>query len=98
MAVKIAYLARSSSPAALQAPTHTAQGSASAYEVDRGDGPGRHQRCTKTRAVSSVTGSRRTNDIGVAALLEVRIEDRVAGRAPARLPYLGESAVLQEFI
>jgi hypothetical protein len=38
-----------------------------------------------------VTGSRRTNDVGVAALLEVRIEDRVAGRAPARLPYLGES-------
>jgi hypothetical protein len=25
-------------------------------------------------------------DVGVAALLEVRIEDRFAGRAPARLP------------
>ena len=34
--------------------------SASAYEVDRGDRPGRHQRWTRTRAVSSVTGSRRT--------------------------------------
>jgi hypothetical protein len=26
------------------------------------------------------------HDVGVAALLEVRIEDRAAGRAPARLP------------
>jgi hypothetical protein len=26
------------------------------------------------------------HDVGIAALLEVRIEDRVAGRAPARLP------------
>jgi hypothetical protein len=60
MAVKIAYLARSSGPAALQAPVHTAQASASAYEVDRGDRPGRHQRWTRTRAVTSVTGSRRT--------------------------------------
>src|SRR5688572_29097640 len=60
MAVRIAYLARSSGPAALQAPTHTAQASASAYEVDWGGRPVRHQRWTRTRAVSSVTGSRRT--------------------------------------
>jgi hypothetical protein len=33
------------------------------------------------------------HDIGVAALLEVRIEDRFAGRAPARhLPWLLASA------
>jgi hypothetical protein len=27
------------------------------------------------------------HDVGVAALLEIRIEDRFAGRAPARLPF-----------
>jgi hypothetical protein len=39
---------------------HTAQASASAYEVDRGVRPGRHQRWTRTRVVSPVAGSRRT--------------------------------------
>src|SRR5262245_15292788 len=34
------------------------------------------------------------HDVGVAALLEVRIEDRLAGRAPAPPAYLGESAIL----
>ena len=33
-------------------------------------------------------------DVGVAALLEVRIEDRFAGRAPAPPGYLGESGIL----
>jgi hypothetical protein len=36
--------------------------------------------------------------VGIAALLEVRIEDRIAGRAPARLRYLGESGVVHYFI
>jgi hypothetical protein len=31
------------------------------------------------------------HEVDVAALLEVRIEDRLAGRAPAPLGYLGES-------
>ena len=44
-----------------------------------------------------MAGSRRTT-IGIAALLEVRIEDRFAGRAPARLRYLGESAISQKFV
>ena len=35
---------------------------------------------------------------GVAALLEVRIEDRSAGRAPPRLRYLGESIVFHKLI
>jgi hypothetical protein len=39
---------------------HTAQASASAYEVDRGDRPGRHQRWTRARVISPVAGSRRT--------------------------------------
>jgi hypothetical protein len=34
------------------------------------------------------------HDIDVAAQLEVRIEDRLAGRAPAPSGYLGESAIL----
>jgi hypothetical protein len=38
------------------------------------------------------------HDVGVAALLEVRIEGRFAGHAPARLRYLGESAVSHKFI
>ena len=38
-----------------------------------------------------MTGSRRTTMFGVAALLEVRIEDRLAGRAPAPSGYLRES-------
>jgi hypothetical protein len=38
------------------------------------------------------------HDIGVAALLEVRIEDRFAGRAPAPPGYLGESEVLDKSI
>jgi hypothetical protein len=33
-------------------------------------------------------------DVDVAALLEVRIEDRFAGRAPAPPGYLGESGVV----
>ena len=38
------------------------------------------------RVTSPVTGVAAHHDVGVAALLEVRIEDRLAGRAPARLP------------
>ena len=38
------------------------------------------------------------DNLDVAALLEVRIEDFLAGRAPARLGYLGESCVLHELI
>jgi hypothetical protein len=38
--------------------------------------------------------ARAHRDVGVAALLEVRIEDRLAGRAPPSLEYLGESAIL----
>jgi len=34
------------------------------------------------------------HDGGIAALLDVRIEDRLAGRAPAQLGYLGESPFL----
>jgi hypothetical protein len=34
------------------------------------------------------------HDGGIAALLELRIEDRLAGRAPAPRGYLGESAIL----
>jgi hypothetical protein len=30
------------------------------------------------------------HDVGIAALFEVRIEDRFAGRAPPRSRYLGE--------
>jgi hypothetical protein len=37
------------------------------------------------------------HDFGVAALLEIRIEDRFSGRAPC-LRYLGESAIIQKFI
>src|SRR5918996_900210 len=44
----------------VQVSPHTAQASASAYEVDRGVRPGRHQRWTRTRVVSPVTESRRT--------------------------------------
>ena len=44
----------------VQVSPHTAQASASAYEVDRGDGPGRHQRWTRARVISPVAGSRRT--------------------------------------
>ena len=45
----------------VQVSPHTAQASASAYEVDRGDRPGGHQRWTRTRIVSlPVAGSRRT--------------------------------------
>src|SRR5918999_1419512 len=44
----------------VQVSPHTAQASASASEVDRGDRPGRHQRWTRTRVVSPVAGSRRT--------------------------------------
>jgi hypothetical protein len=32
-------------------------------------------------------------DVGVAALLEIRIEDRLAGRTPAPPGYLGELAI-----
>jgi hypothetical protein len=39
-----------------------------------------------------------TRVFDVAALLEVRIEDRLADRAPARLRYLGESAVSHKLI
>jgi hypothetical protein len=39
-----------------------------------------------------------TRVLDLAALFEVRIEDRPAGRAPARLGHLGESAVLHKFI
>jgi hypothetical protein len=38
------------------------------------------------------------HDVGIAALLKVRIEARLAGPAPARLRELGESAVLHKFI
>ena len=31
------------------------------------------------------------HDVGIAALLEVRIEERLAGRAPAQAVHLGES-------
>ena len=47
----------------VQVSPHTAQASASAYEVDRGDRPGRHQRWTRTRVVSPVAGSRRTTTL-----------------------------------
>jgi hypothetical protein len=36
----------------------------------------------------------RLADVGIATLLEVRIEDRFAGRAPARLRYLGQSGIV----
>jgi hypothetical protein len=38
------------------------------------------------------------HDGGIAALLEVRIEDRFAGRAPLACRHLGESAVSHKFI
>jgi hypothetical protein len=42
----------------------------------------------------SVRGITAHHDIDVAALLEVRIEDRLADRAPGRLGLPGESAIL----
>jgi hypothetical protein len=39
-----------------------------------------------------------THDVDVDAPLEVRIEERFSDRAPPRLRYLGESAILQKFI
>ncbi len=54
--------------------------SASRREVDRGDRPGRnHERWTRTRLLSPVTAHL---DVGVAALHELRIETRLACRAP----------------
>ena len=70
----------------VQVAPHTAHASASAYEVARGWRPGRHQRWTSGWVMSPVAGSRRTTMLVLSALLEVRIEDRFAGRAPARLP------------
>jgi hypothetical protein len=49
--------------------------------VQDGTSGGREQ-----RVKAPVAGVAAHHDIGVAALLEVRIEDRFAGRAPARLP------------
>jgi nitronate monooxygenase len=43
---------------------------------------------------AAVAGARRTMIFGVAALLEVRIEDRLACRAPAPPEYLGESGIV----
>ncbi len=74
----------------VQVSPHTAQASASAYEVGRGDRPGRHQRWTRTRVVTRWRVAAH-HDAGVAALLKVRIEDRLAGRAPAQLCTFGES-------
>ena len=47
----------------VQVALHTAQASASAYEVDRGERPGQHQRWTRTRVVSPVARSRRTTTL-----------------------------------
>jgi hypothetical protein len=54
--------------------------------AERGGRLERHQRWTRARVAPPVAGSRRTTTLVLPPLLEVRIEDRFAGRAPARLP------------
>jgi hypothetical protein len=84
-----AYLAWNSSPAAW----HTAQALASACKVAVGTvrdgtsgGRGRGPYLRWRVAVHY--------DVGVTALLEVWIKDRLTGRAPAQVRHLGESAIL----
>jgi hypothetical protein len=74
---------RASSASASHLSRHTVQVSASRFESEPGDRPGRHQRWTRTRIVSRVGVVAAHHEIGV-ALPEAPIEDRLAGRAPAR--------------
>ena len=55
-----------------------------------------HQGSVRVRSTRTCSGGgiAAHHDVGIAALLEVRIEDRFAGRAPAPPGYLGESAIL----
>src|SRR5918996_1831040 len=99
MAVKIAYLARGSSPAALQAPPHTAQASASAHELDRGYRPGRHQRWTRARVISPVAGSRRTTTVMLPPCSRSGSKTVLQGRGtgPAGIPWrISYSPLIQQ--
>jgi hypothetical protein len=74
----------------VQVSPHTAQASASAYEVDRGDRPGGTSGGREHGSYPRWRG-RGAPRCWCCRLLEIRIEDRLAGRAPARLRHLGES-------
>jgi hypothetical protein len=77
----------------VQVSPHTAQASASAYGVDRGDRPGMAPAAHENAGCISGGRVAADHDVGIAALLEVRIEDCFAGRAPAPPVYLGESGI-----